>query len=215
MHRFYDVMAPIFITGNNDITGKVMPGEKSRLPGSEGIWIFVFIDMVVFILIFLVFMGERVRNLELYAASQLHLNELFGLANTLILLASSWMVVEGVQAARAGNERRVAVFLNFAIVLGLLFSLDKLIEYYFKFDEGITLASNQFFTFYFFITFVHFLHVMVGLGFILYFRNRANECVLGRKNEYIKNLENVGLFWHYVDVLWIFIFPVLYLIGRQ
>jgi nitric oxide reductase NorE protein len=67
--------------------------QSSRSPGTDGLWTFVFIDMVIFLMIFFAFMSERLGHVDLYAASQSRLNEIFGLANTLILLTSSWMVV--------------------------------------------------------------------------------------------------------------------------
>ena len=75
---------------------------------------------------------------------------------------------------------------------------------------GDTAATNPFFSFYFFITFVHFLHVLAGTLFLNSYRRRSAACVDSRA--YLTGLENSGLFWHYVDMLWIFIFPLLYLI---
>jgi nitric oxide reductase NorE protein len=182
-------------------------------PGTEGLWTFVFIDMMIFLLIFVTFMGERLRQAVLYTASQLQLNEVFGLANTLILLTSSWMVVEATRSARRQRVEEVSRYLGLAFLLGAAFSLSKLLEYSLKLRVGITPASNPFFSFYFFITVVHFLHVLAGMVFLFHFRMRARVGVGSAK--YVAGLENVGLFWHYVDVLWIFIFPLLYLVGRQ
>jgi nitric oxide reductase NorE protein len=182
-------------------------------PGTDGLWTFVFIDMVVFLMIFLTFMSERLGHVELYASSQLHLNEIFGFANTLILLTSSWMVVAAIQAARRIDPIRIRWFLGWAWLLGLAFSIDKFLEYYLKIRAGITPATNSFFSFYYFITVVHFLHVIAGMLFIGYCRGKARR--RAGTAGYITGLENVGLFWHFVDVLWIFIFPLLYLVGRR
>ncbi len=194
-------------------TRPVVAVESSHHPGTDGLWTFVFIDMAIFLLIFFTFMSERLRHFEVYSASQLHLNELFGLANTLILLTSSWMVVEALQAARMQLAKKVSAYLMGAFLLGALFSINKLIEYTLKFDAGITPITNPFFSFYFFITIVHFMHVIAGMIFIFYFKRNAGACVTSDK--YVTGLENVGLFWHYVDVLWVFIFPLLYLVGRK
>lgn len=183
--------------------------------GTEGIWTFVLIDMVIFLLIFFTFMGERMRHLAVYASSQLHLNELFGLANTLILLTSSWMVVEGVKAARLRKPQKVSFYLWSAWLLGSAFSVNKIVEYLAKFHAGITPISNSFYSFYFFITLVHFLHVLAGMLFIFHFARNAPGCATENHSRYVQGIENIGLFWHYVDVLWIFIFPMLYLVGRQ
>jgi nitric oxide reductase NorE protein len=186
---------------------------RSRSPGTDGVWTFVFIDMLIFLMMFIAFMSERLRHVDLYSASQLRLNDIFGLANTLILLTSSWMVVAAIQAARAKDVGRVRWFLGWAWLLGLAFSVDKFAEYYLKIHAGITPATNSFFSFYFFITIVHFLHVIAGMFFIAYCRGEARLRV--GTDRYVIGLENVGLFWHFVDVLWIFIFPLLYMVGRR
>jgi nitric oxide reductase NorE protein len=182
-------------------------------PGTDGLWTFVFIDMVIFLMIFLTFMSERLGHVELYAASQLHLREIFGFANTLILLTSSWMVVAAIQAARRGDDTGIRWYLGWAWLLGLAFSIDKFVEYTLTIHAGITPATNSFFSFYFFITIVHFLHVIAGMLFIGYCRSKART--RAGMASYVTGLENVGLFWHLVDVLWIFIFPLLYLVGRR
>jgi nitric oxide reductase NorE protein len=187
--------------------------QPSRPPGTDGLWTFVFIDMVIFLMMFFSFMSERLRHVALYSASQLQLNEVFGLANTLILLTSSWMVVAAIQSARGKDPGRVRWFLGWAWLLGLAFSVDKIAEYYLKIHAGITPATNSFFSFYFFITMVHFLHVIAGMIFIGYCRSKARLRV--GTDGYVTGLENAGLFWHFVDVLWIFIFPLLYMIGRR
>jgi nitric oxide reductase NorE protein len=188
-------------------------GGSSRPPGSDGLWTFVFIDMVIFLMMFFSFMSERLSHVDLYAASQLRLNEIFGLANTLILLTSSWLIVEAIRAARRSEAGRVRWFLGWAWLLGLAFAVDKFAEYCLKIRAGITPATNSFFSFYFFITVVHFLHVIAGMFFIGYCRSKA-EVRIGTGG-YVIGLENVGLFWHFVDVLWIFIFPLLYMVGRR
>jgi nitric oxide reductase NorE protein len=187
--------------------------QSARAPASPGLWTFVFIDMLIFLMIFLTFMVERLAHVHLYVTSQLRLHEIVGLANTLVLLTSSWMVVEATRAARQNDAIRVRRFLGWAWLLGLMFCVSKLLEYHAKIHAGITPATNSFFSYYFFITFIHFLHVIAGMIFIAYCRNHARAGV-GAAG-YVTGLENVGLFWHFVDVLWIFIFPLLYLIGRR
>ncbi len=185
-------------------------GEARRQVGTEGLWIFVFIDMVIFTLIFFVFMSERLGSLALFEAGQQRLDAWFGLVNALVLLTGSWLVVEAVHGARAGAMQAVRRHLAGALLCAALFVVSKVLEYRAKLLLGLTPATDPFFSFYFFITFVHFLHVVAGMLFINAYRRRAARDVGGKA--FIAGLENVGLFWHYVDVLWIFIFPLLYLI---
>jgi nitric oxide reductase NorE protein len=180
-------------------------------PGTSGIWTFVFIDMVVFFLFFLVYISERLRLPDIFAASQRLLDPFTGLASALFLLTSSWCMVEAVNATRRNAERAAAHYLNFALLLGALFAGNKLIEYSDKFAHGLTPVSNGFFTFYFIITGLHFTHVIGGMVFMGHCRMRLST-ELGSPN-FRKKMENVGLFWHFVDVLWLFIFPMLYLAG--
>jgi len=184
-----------------------------RQPGTDGLWTFVFIDMAIFVLIFLTFMIERMGRLDQFQESQLALDVTFGLANTLILLTSSWMVVEAVHAARREQPGPVRCYLSIALLLGVAFGVSKAIEYNAKFTHDIYPATNPFFSYYYFITVVHFLHVLAGMLCIYLYRRNARAC--RDSTRYVTGLENVGLFWHYVDVLWIFIFPLLYLVGRQ
>jgi nitric oxide reductase NorE protein len=187
--------------------------DQEDHPGTSGIWTFVFIDMVVFLLLFLVYISERFRLPDIFAASQRLLSPFTGLASALFLLTSSWCMVEAVNATRRNAERAAATYLNFALLLGALFAGNKLIEYSDKFAHGLSPVSNGFFTFYFIITGLHFIHVIGGMCFMGHCRMRLSAD-LGTLN-FRKKMENVGLFWHFVDVLWLFIFPMLYLAGAK
>ena len=186
---------------------------SDKSPGSDGLWTFVFIDLTIFLMIFVTFMGERLSHVDIYTASQAGLNQLFGFANTLILLTSSWFVVRAVDAVKSGDVRKVRRELGWAWILALVFSVDKCIEYVIEIRRGITPATNSFFSYYFFITIIHFAHVLAGMLFIGYCRSTARHRL--KSESYRTGLENVGLYWHMVDVLWIFIFPLLYLVGRR
>jgi nitric oxide reductase NorE protein len=182
-------------------------------PGTSGIWTFVFIDMVVFFLFFLVYISERFRLTEIFAESQRLLDPFTGLASAMFLLTSSWCMVEAVNATRRNAERAASMYLNFALLLGALFAGNKLIEYSDKFAHGLSPVSNGFFTFYFIITGLHFIHVIGTMCFMAHCKMRLST-ELGSTN-FRKKMENVGLFWHFVDVLWLFIFPMLYLAGAK
>lgn len=181
-------------------------------PGTSGIWTFVLIDMIVFALLFLVFVSEKQRLPGIFRTSQGELTPSIGLVSTLLLLTSSWAIARAVHHVRSLAERRASLELNIGIVLGLAFVINKFAEYQDKLTQGITPVTNGFFTFYFLITFFHFLHVIGGLMFLGHCRLRMAEEL--RTPHYSKKLENTALFWHFVDILWLFIFPMLYLTGR-
>ena len=177
--------------------------------GTEGIWTFVFIDMVIFGLIFLVYSAQRIQQYQLYEESHQQLNVIFGFVNTLILVSSSLFMLKAVRSARLGNGRQVSSNLVMTLVLGLIFCASKITEYYEKIQSGLGVTTNSFFTFYFFITFLHLMHVLAGMTFI--FAYKRNIKTLDRNPRYVTGLENVGHFWHFVDLLWVFIYSLLYL----
>ena len=91
-----------------------------------------------------------------------------------------------------------------------IFAIFKIFEYHQKLSSDIAILTNPFYLFYFFMTFVHFLHVIAGMLAISLLANGIND---GSPKDRVRNMENAGLFWHYVDVLWVFIFTLLYLLG--
>lgn len=199
------------MSASEDIESILERDRDPHIPGTSGIWTFVFIDMVVFALFFLIFVSERHRLSAIFTSSQSALNPLVGLLGTLLLLASSWCVAESVHAVRKGAIAKAKRQLDLATLLGLGFVVNKLLEYGDKFSHGLNPVTNGFFTFYFLITGLHFLHVLGGLCFLGHCRLRM--AAEGGSPSYRKKLENTGLFWHFVDMLWLFIFPMLYLTG--
>lgn len=182
-------------------------------PGTDGIWTFLFIDMIVFSLFFVVYLSERLRLPEVFAASQARLDPKFGLVNALILLTSSLFVAEAVAAVRLGKVGLARNRLGLALICGLGFSVSKLTEYAGKFAAGISPVTNSFYSFYFLLTMIHFLHVLAGMVFIAHCLAQA-RAETGQP-AYLTKLENTGLFWHFVDLLWLFLFPLLYLAGLK
>ena len=188
---------------------QAMAKALDRQPGTNGIWTFVFIDMIVFTLIFFVFLSEKLRLPAVYAAGQAHLDFRVGLASTLLLITSSLFMARSVEGARHGSAAQVRRNLALCMACGGAFAVNKLFEYHAKLAAGLNPARDSFFSFYFFITGVHFVHVMVAMLFIGHCLSAAKAEVGGES--YRRKIENVGLFWHFVDLLWIFIFPLLYL----
>ena len=118
-------------------------------------------------------------------------------------------MVQAVHAARAGDGKAVRLRLLLSLACGGAFCVNKLFEYHAKIVMGLTPAHDSFFSFYYFITGAHFLHVLGGMVFVKHCLSRA-AADAGTK-DFIRTIENTGLFWHFVDLLWLFIFPLLYL----
>ncbi|GAC1635142.1 MAG: cytochrome c oxidase subunit 3 family protein [Nevskia sp.] len=181
-----------------------------RLPGVEGVWVFIAADMVIFGLLFVSFMQERVRQAALFEHSRQALNPDFGGINTLILLTSSWFVVMAVDAAQQDRLAALPRWLAAALVCGLAFGVSKAIEYGGKLQAGISPLSNDFYMYYYVLTGIHLLHVIAGCVVLFVFWRKARRREFGSGRLLV--LECGASYWHMVDLLWILLFPLLYLI---
>jgi nitric oxide reductase NorE protein len=184
-------------------------GQPDKLPGDSGVWTFIIADMGAFALFFLIFAAGRFAAPELYEQSRQHLDVSMGALNTLILLTSSFFMVRSVKAARALNRRAVNWNLALTILIGLGFAVTKLLEYSAKIDAGIGLTTNEFFTYYFAFTGIHFLHFAIGIAALAMMLLKSFQDTLDAK--FIVWIESVGCYWHMVDLLWIMLFPMIYL----
>ncbi|MBR9911419.1 MAG: hypothetical protein GYB33_13810 [Gammaproteobacteria bacterium] len=175
----------------------------------KGVWIFVGIDLVVFALFFLVFLVERSAAVAVFQQSQQQLNEHIGFANTLILITSSWLLVKSIRSMLV-NQKLGRFYLLASMLMGMLFVFSKLFEYKAKFDAGIGIVDNTFYTFYFVLTFIHFCHVVGGLIAL----NIIYGCLKRPATVPVKSeAESVAIYWHMVDLLWVFLFLILYLLN--
>lgn len=191
-------------------------GAVRRIPGETGIWIFVLLDMSIFAEMFGIFVWYRGENGDVFHSSQQLVNPLYGLIYTLVLLTSSWCVVMAVSAARKGLFALSAKLALWGIALGAAFAVIKIFEYVGKFSAGITPLTNDFFMFYFVMTFVHLLHALVGLGVLVYMREQiANlaQAPVGVESHPMRMIETSAIYWHMVDLLWIVLFALFYLRG--
>lgn len=190
------------------------PAEADEPSSSfPSIWTFIAIDCTSFGLFFAVFMWERMPQAALFDASAKLLDVRFGLANTLVLITSSYLVALAAAAARRGDLHDVRRKLGLGIGVGAAFALLKLTEYSLKIAAGITPQTNAFFGYYFGLTGVHFVHYAAGmivLALMLGRARRASTVDPGLTSLMISG----GIFWHMVDLLWVFLFPMLYLLGR-
>jgi len=180
--------------------------SKPHLPGESSMWVFVLGDMVIFGIYFIIFMIERTREHVLFLASQQHLNQNIGLANTLILLASSWCVARAVRATRSGGYGRAMRLVVAGGVCGVLFIVLKIIEWTLEIHHGYTFPKNDFFTFYYMLTGVHLFHVVMGLVILGVVMRDLRNPALRR----IAIVEAGATYWHMVDLLWIVLFALVY-----
>jgi nitric oxide reductase NorE protein len=183
--------------------------KPRRLPGVDGVWVFIGADSVIFAILFLSFMQERLKNPDVFETSRQTLNMHLGGIDTLILLTSSWSVALAVQAMKRDLVDREPLLLLGGAVTGLMFMVSKAIEYFQKFAHGITPGTNPFFMWYFTLTGIHLIHVVVGTSMLTYLWIRSRRGTYDHLHKAVP--ESVASYWHLVDLLWIVLFPLLYL----
>jgi nitric oxide reductase NorE protein len=181
---------------------------KRAVPGQPDMWFFVLFEMLVFTSYFVVYMFIRVAHHDLFLRSQAQLDIRVGVVNTLLMLASSWAMARCVQASRAGAFGPAMRNAVVAAALGVAFLASKVLEWVRLVRLGFGLNTNEFFTHYFFLTAIHAVHLLIGfvaLGVIIYqLRSPAR-----RSQELI---ETGATYWHTVDLLWVLIFSLLYVV---
>lgn len=187
--------------------------EKKYPPGDFAIWIIIYIELITFAALFLGYAFSRRFEINIFNESQLLLEQNLGFINTIFLITSSFFVVKAIEIIK--KEEGINTFLlasNWllgAMGLGVMFLILKIIEFAHKYEQGINLSTNTFFMFYFLLTIFHFLHVLLGV-IILY--NLYKKTKIG---EYTQanhiGLETGASYWHMVDLLWIILFPLIYI----
>ncbi len=179
-----------------------------RLRGDLGVWLVILLELLTFAILFVAFAFARTRELELFNASQATLNLQAGALNTVLLITGSWCVASAVRAVARNAHAVGAHWLLAALACGAGFVAVKLAEFAQKLAAGLDIASNTFYMFYFFLTGFHFLHVAVGMMAIAYLWFKTRRGAYGRHN--LHALETGAAFWHMVDLLWIVLFPLVY-----
>ncbi|WP_372788109.1 cytochrome c oxidase subunit 3 [Paraconexibacter sp.] len=186
------------------------PGTPA-VPGEPGLWLLILLDMTVFAVFFAAALAIRADQSEMYGAASAALHPEIGAANTVLLLTASVFVALGTRTAREGAYVVSARFLTWALACGLAFCAGKVYEWAELLDRGLTPSTNDFFSLYYMVTGMHLVHVLIGLGALCVMRAwllRAN----GRETS-LRLVDGGGCYWHMVDLLWLVIFPILYLLG--
>jgi nitric oxide reductase NorE protein len=176
------------------------------VPGQPDMWAFVLFEALVFTAYFVVYVVCRTRSLDLFLQSQAQLDLRVGVFNTLVLLASSWSVARCVQAARECSFRAALANALLTALFGAVFLVSKVVEWAAKIGEGFGFTTDEFFSFYYFLTGIHFLHLLIGfvaLGIAVHQLRSPTR----RSQEII---ETCATYWHTIDFLWVLIFALLY-----
>ena len=194
--------------------------NRDDVSSKMGMWLFLFTEVLLFGGLFLVYLIYRYMYHEDFLTGSKELNVLIGTINTIVLLISSMTVAMSITAIQKGNNKLALILLGITIAAAVIFLVNKYFEWTAKFDHGLfpgmehynTLAHGErlFFFLYFFMTGLHALHVIVGgifIGFVI--RGIRKNSI--NSDRYMLH-ENAGLYWHLVDLIWIYLFPLFYLI---
>ena len=190
-----------------------------------GMWVFLLTEILFFGGLFLVYTIYRTWYPDAFAAASHHLDIPLGTINTAVLIGSSLTMALAVRSAQIDARTWIMVFIALTMILGGVFLGIKGVEYSHKFHEHLVPGpdfqferpfaqpAQIFFSLYFVMTGLHALHMIIGMGLMVWMLWWAYNGTFA--NGYYSPVEIVGLYWHFVDIVWIFLFPLLYLIGRH
>ena len=176
-----------------------------------GMWLFLGTEILLFGGLFAAYTIFRAKFPDMFSEQHKELSLALGAANTVVLIFSSLTMAIAVWAAQKGDKRKVVIFMVITIICGLIFGVNKYFEYGAKFSHHIYPNTSIFFALYYLMTGLHMLHVFVGLVILTVIAVLAQKGKFTK--EYYTPVEVGGLYWHLVDLIWIYLFPLLYLVG--
>jgi len=193
-----------------DTTIEQKEGSIFYPPGGILIWFIIMLEIFTFLGAVLTFLYYRGNALEEFATSQGFLNPIIGSINTIILITSGYFIAVSVEKIKENDSQKSAQFTLYALILGIAFLLVKSYEYYHKIELGLTFSYDTFFTCYWLMTGFHFVHVLFGVGLLAYMQSALKKGKYSSDN--VSDIEASATYWHMCDLIWILIFPALYLI---
>jgi cytochrome c oxidase subunit III len=187
-----------------------------------GMWTFLGQELLFFSALFVAYAVFRFLYPAMFLEAHRHLSVNMGFLNTIVLLISSFTMAMAIRSAQVSNKKHTFIYLLVTLVCAGMFMVVKYMEYMEKFHhgllpgrwftgEGTSEVLHIFFGLYFCLTGLHGIHVLIGMGLIIWLLIRTQKGEF--YSEYYTPVEMVGLYWHLVDLVWIFLFPLLYLVG--
>jgi cytochrome c oxidase subunit 3 len=199
--------------------------ERQHEASWLGMWVFLATEVMFFGGMFACYFVYRHWYIQAFASASNHLDLWLGAINTAVLICSSFTMALAVHSAETSRRKPLTTSLLLTIVLGVTFLGIKFFEYYskfeehlvpgssFRFEESLARPAEIFFSFYFAMTGMHAVHMIIGIGLLTALIFQARR---GRFSAFYHTpVELTGLYWHFVDIVWIFLFPLLYLLGRH
>jgi cytochrome c oxidase subunit III len=207
-----------------DVAHQFDDAEQQHTAATVAMWVFLATEVMFFGGLFTGYMVYRGEYSQAWAEGSQHLCFFYGTLNTAVLLVSSLTMVLAVRSAQLGLRSQI-LFLSLTILLGLGFLGIKGIEYHehfvnhefpgasFQWDGPLKANAQLFFSFYWAMTGLHAVHMVVGIGLVAYLIIKAAQRLYSPA--YLNPVDIVGLYWHFVDIIWIWLYPLLYLVDRH
>jgi len=199
--------------------------EQQKESSTLGMWLFLVQEVLFFGGLFMTYLLYRWHDPNAFAAGSHELDITLGTFNTIVLIGSSLTMAMAVHSAQTDRQKALLGYLTATGTLGVVFLVVKYFEYSakwhhhlipgagFHFPGAVGERAELFFSLYFAMTGMHALHMIIGVGVLIWIFKRARSGEFG--SDYYNPVECFGLYWHFVDIVWIFLFPMLYLIGRH
>lgn len=199
------------VISNSVVPNPVRDGgaTRSRVPGEPGIWVFILADMTTFSAFFVMFALYRRNNPHAASLGHAHLHTSLALINTVLLLIGSYLVVVALAKLRTNPSLSSKLFWATGAT-GIVFALNKFYEYYELATGGYTLTSHEYFTYYYAITGLHLIHVFIGVTIVFVLAACATRAPWTPRRALM--FENGCSYWHMVDLLWLVILPLFYIL---
>lgn len=178
-------------------------------PGGILLWIIVFLELITFTVGIAFFLSAKEQSMESFQNSQLLLHTWLGAINTIVLVTGGYMMAESLRLLKKGNNAASYRWLMWSIFMAAAFLLIKGYEYYEKVLAGYNLDYSEFFTFYWMLTGFHFIHVVIAVIILLVLARGIKRGTYGKRKHL--DVESGAIFWHMCDLIWIMLYPVLYL----
>ena len=196
-----------------EIPYNVKPREETGLYNAKlGIWLFLASEIMLFGGLFSAYILLRVGSPVWPPSGETHLNIPLATLNTFNLILSSWTIVKSWVALKENDIKEFKIFMGITLLCSVLFLVIKYFEYTAKFHHGIFPSTDNFFGIYFTLTGLHGLHVIGGLIVNYYHWGPGLKMWEKEPERFTNRIEIAGLYWHFVDLVWIFLFPTLYLL---
>ena len=187
---------------------------RQHLPGDLAVWFFIFAELAVFGILFISFGVARSFDPDTFASGHQVLHPWTGLINTVGLITASYLVATAVHRLRQ-RQTHVTLLLTGAIAASTVYTFGKLWEYADLYSNGYNLGTDTFFMFYFFLTFFHFMHVVLGQIILVVLAVKANrgDYNSDSNGDDMNGMESGASYWHMVDLVWLVLFPMLYVLA--